>query len=469
MTTDNDLVFEDDRTPNKILDGLNPPDQSVSRLLSFVHGSVKRIKRSIWSFLGEEETTEKTSTEAISSTSSDSNISSRVTRTTDEDADTTISMTVPDSGPNRGDISSLDDDEDNNLTSGDGNHSGDGPDTDDRYTTNKPRLVVPQDELLSRDNVNGFNLTIHIPTNSVTEDSITTTSTAATTVTTTTTTTTSTQSSTVAQTSTTTTETPTSAAPLSPSQLFVDQGTSNILLPIILFYLIEINKPLFAFTAIFRVHLTIMEPYTKDYADMRSEAFEWLANNITLSLNEALKQYGTYSPRVVAIQPSSDEFFVRATVDIESEGRESKETLENQLRYFISNSRAFNPSSPLTVIDKGFDIIQAYAGLTATCQSTEMLCVVTNTCLPPESRCNGVSECPDGTDELTCPSVPRILIPHMILVDTTKNKLQTKYNFCGVDEFQCDETLCIPNSKRCNGLSECLDQTDERDCPLTPG
>jgi len=40
---------------------------------------------------------------------------------------------------------------------------------------------------------------------------------------------------------------------------------------------------------------------------------------------------------------------------------------------------------------------------------------------------------------------------------------------CGVDEFQCDETLCIPNSKRCNGLSECLDQTDERDCPLTPG
>lgn len=57
-------------------------------------------------------------------------------------------------------------------------------------------------------------------------------------------------------------------------------------------------------------------------------------------------------------RPSSDEFFVRATVDIESEGRESKETLENQLRYFISNSRAFNPSSPLTVIDKGFDIIQ---------------------------------------------------------------------------------------------------------------
>lgn len=57
-------------------------------------------------------------------------------------------------------------------------------------------------------------------------------------------------------------------------------------------------------------------------------------------------------------RPSSDEFYVRATVDIESEDVTSKDTLENQLRYFISNSRAFNPGSPLTVIDKGFDITQ---------------------------------------------------------------------------------------------------------------
>lgn len=62
------------------------------------------------------------------------------------------------------------------------------------------------------------------------------------------------------------------------------------------------NFLVFCPTAIFRVHLTIMEPYTKDYADMKSEAFVWLADNITLSLNEALKNHGTYTPRVVAIQ-----------------------------------------------------------------------------------------------------------------------------------------------------------------------
>lgn len=56
------------------------------------------------------------------------------------------------------------------------------------------------------------------------------------------------------------------------------------------------------FTAFYRVHLTINEPYIEDYADMKSKAFEALANNVTLSLSEALTPYGGYSPKVVAIQ-----------------------------------------------------------------------------------------------------------------------------------------------------------------------
>lgn len=156
-------------------------------------------------------------------------------------------MTESDNGPNRGDIPSFDDDEDNELTSGDGIHSGDGPDTDDRYTTNKPQRVVPQDDtnMLPVNNVNSFNSTITNPTDSwnAAGDSTTTTSTttttvaAATTTKTTTTTTTAeataaTQPSTTAQPSTTT-ESPTSAPPLSPTQSFVDQGTSNT---VIIFY-----------------------------------------------------------------------------------------------------------------------------------------------------------------------------------------------------------------------------------------
>lgn len=162
-----------------------------------------------------------------------------MTRTSEEDTDVTVPMTVPGNGPNRGDIPSNDDDEDNDLTSGDGNHSGDGPDTDDHYTTNKPRLIDSQDDLLSINNLNVINLTVTPRTDSQTiGDSTTTTSTTTTTTTipdttittrtttTTTTTTAATQPSTASE-PTTTTESPTSAPPPSPTQLSVDQGTSN--------------------------------------------------------------------------------------------------------------------------------------------------------------------------------------------------------------------------------------------------
>lgn len=155
-----------------------------------------------------------------------------MTRTSDEDTDVTVPMTVPDSGPNRGDIPSMDDDEDNDLTSGDGNHSGDGPDTDDRYTTNKPRPIEFQDDVLSMNNLNFNNLTgTTSPDSRITGDSTTTTSTTTTTTTTPaatietrTTTTAATQPSTADE-PTTTTELPTSAPPL--TRLLVDQGTSN--------------------------------------------------------------------------------------------------------------------------------------------------------------------------------------------------------------------------------------------------
>jgi len=51
---DNDLVFEDDQTTN-ILGNENPPDRSMSALFGFVQGSFKRIKRSLWSLLRDEE------------------------------------------------------------------------------------------------------------------------------------------------------------------------------------------------------------------------------------------------------------------------------------------------------------------------------------------------------------------------------------------------------------------------------
>lgn len=71
LQADEDLIFVDDPTSNNVLDGLNPPtDQSSSSgVVNFVHGSLKRIKRSIWSFWDEDNIT--TTTTQTPSTTSD--------------------------------------------------------------------------------------------------------------------------------------------------------------------------------------------------------------------------------------------------------------------------------------------------------------------------------------------------------------------------------------------------------------
>lgn len=49
--------------------------------------------------------------------------------------------------------------------------------------------------------------------------------------------------------------------------------------------------------------------------------------------------------------------------------------------------------------------------------------------VPGESRCNGTTECLDGSDEKECP--------------------------CKRDQFQCQDNSCINISKRCNGQRDC--------------
>ena len=39
---------------------------------------------------------------------------------------------------------------------------------------------------------------------------------------------------------------------------------------------------------------------------------------------------------------------------------------------------------------------------------------------------------------------------------------------CGVDEFPCDNGFCINAALVCNYVSECGDQSDERDCGTVP-
>ncbi len=62
-------------------------------------------------------------------------------------------------------------------------------------------------------------------------------------------------------------------------------------------------------------------------------------------------------------------------------------------------------------------------------------------CVPKYARCNGVTNCEDGSDELACS--------------------------CEPEEFKCDSGLaCIPKEKVCNGVRDCSDATDENHCGM---
>ncbi|KAG7212473.1 hypothetical protein KM043_012786 [Ampulex compressa] len=79
--------------------------------------------------------------------------------------------------------------------------------------------------------------------------------------------------------------------------------------------------------------------------------------------------------------------------------------------------------------------------LCAACTPTQFKCR-NGECIESSGHCNGVPDCHDGSDELSCPR-------------------------CRQDEFECDDGMCISRSARCNGRSDCSDYSDEYNCNVT--
>jgi hypothetical protein len=64
-------------------------------------------------------------------------------------------------------------------------------------------------------------------------------------------------------------------------------------------------------------------------------------------------------------------------------------------------------------------------------------------CLPITTRCNGVTECKSGDDELGCP----------MMMSCTG--------------FRCADGTCLPAVFRCDGVTQCASSDDELGCPST--
>ncbi|KYQ47141.1 Basement membrane-specific heparan sulfate proteoglycan core protein, partial [Trachymyrmex zeteki] len=248
----------------------------------------------------------------------------------------------------------------------------------------------------------------------------------------------------------------------------------------------------------YRITLTVGEPYRREYADRNSLEYRELSSNLTHAVenlyNRHIPGYNHFAS-VVKISPTTDAFTSQVTLDIGStftDELEVRAILEQQLQYHSLGSIQVGP--------EGFTFRIFQAGEKDTqpeCdQMTELRCR-SGECVPLESRCDGVSQCNDNSDEDNCPTDslnktrddfeyttvtsqhPSLHFPtettHTVNPEvpdtddkqTEESTLRSSSNKCRADDtVRChDGSRYICSVQQCDGVPDCDDGGDEIDCP----
>lgn len=113
---------------------------------------------------------------------------------------------------------------------------------------------------------------------------------------------------------------------------------------------------------------------------------------------------------------------------------------------------------------------------TENCLEDEFRCG-NGTCIDKSLRCNQVYDClPEGNDEFGCGKWYWVVNTHnfsdtslhclLILTNCTTIHLQYIIE-CTANSFKCLDGSCIDNALYCDGVANCIDNSDENDCDGT--